>query len=127
MFGCCNRATASASVRNRAKRVGVSQLLGLDQLQGDEPIELYLAGLEHDAHAAAAQFAENFVAGNGRRLLGRWPRREPEVKRGPGLDRAVAGAEAELVPPQPDGRRRRRERVAEMRDRGPQGPETRRG
>ena len=39
----------------------VGQLAGLDHLQGHQPVELHLPGLEHDAHASFGDFAEQLV------------------------------------------------------------------
>ena len=64
MLGCWNRATASASARNRPDRPGHGVVPGLDHLEGDQPIERELPGLVHHAHPAPAQLAEDPVAGN---------------------------------------------------------------
>ena len=64
MLGCCKRATASASVRKRASSVGAGVAAGQDHLEGDDAVEPELAGLVDDAHAAAAQLAQDLVAGD---------------------------------------------------------------
>ena len=45
-------------------RLGPGVVAGQDHLQGDEAVEPDLAGLVDDAHAAAAQLAEDLVAGD---------------------------------------------------------------
>ena len=83
MFGCCRRATASASAESGpVLRAGGRRE---DHLEGHQAFEPDLAGLVDDAHAAAAQFAENFIARHGGPILrgsGRSDRRG--VSRGPG-------------------------------------------
>ena len=65
MFGCCSRATASASARKRAGRLGAGVRAGQDHLQGARArLSRTCAGLVDDAHAAAAQLAEDLVAGD---------------------------------------------------------------
>ena len=67
MFGCCSRATASASLRKRAQLVRPGVAAGQDHLQGHDPVQLQVPRLVDDAHAAPAQLAQDLVAGDGRR------------------------------------------------------------
>ena len=62
-----------------------------DHLEGDDAVELELAGLVDDAHAAAAQLAKDLIAGHLRRVAagaGRWRRRT--VGWSPGKESAAA-------------------------------------
>jgi hypothetical protein len=54
---------------------------GEDHLQGDDAVELELAGPLDDAHAAAAQLSEDLVAGDGR-AAGRGRRRAEDLLHG---------------------------------------------
>ena len=66
MLGCCSRATASASTRKRARSCGAGVGAGQDHLEGDEAVRADLPGLVDDAHAAAAQLAQDLIAWRGR-------------------------------------------------------------
>ena len=79
MLGCCNRATASASVWKRCARLGGRMRAAQDHLQGDDAVELDLPGLVDNAHSAAVQLAEDFVTRDGRLIRAR--RRGPEAGR----------------------------------------------
>ena len=61
--GAASRATASASVRNRASWPSAGVRAGQDHLQGDQAVQAELPGLVDDAHAAPAELAEDLVAG----------------------------------------------------------------
>ena len=49
-------------VRKRASSRGAGVAAGQDHLEGDEAVEADLPGLVDDAHAAAAELAEDLVA-----------------------------------------------------------------
>ena len=82
---------------NRARAIGAGVGAGQDHLEGDQTIQVDLAGLVNDPHAAAAQLLEDLVAGDGRP-----PGRSPVSRRGRvgrfehagrrrGIDRAAGG------------------------------------
>ena len=88
-----------------SQRIRIAQFVGVNHLQGDESVEPNLSGLEDDAHSAPPQLAENVVPRHGRDgLLRRGRRREFNIERGGALDRTLAGAQNEFVPPQANGR-----------------------
>ena len=62
MFGCCSRAAASASARNRASSIGARELAAQDHLQATMRLRLTCRHLEDDAHAATAKLAKDFIA-----------------------------------------------------------------
>ena len=66
MCGCASRATASASVRKRARSPGPRLGPAQDHLQRHHPAAGHLPGLVDHPHAAAAQGAEDLVAGDDR-------------------------------------------------------------
>ena len=62
MFGCCKRATASASAEAR-QFTGAGVFSGQNHLESHQPFELEMPGLIDDTHAAATQFAQLSVTG----------------------------------------------------------------
>ncbi len=67
--------------------VGVGESAAEDHLQGDGAVEADVAGLEDDAHAAAADLLDEFVVGEA--VEGE----AADVRDGPGLGAELAGAE----------------------------------
>jgi hypothetical protein len=84
------------------QRFGVGQIARQDHFQGDEPVELDLPGLVDDAHAAAAQLAEDLITANDRDRMDRLGGEHP-VEAGR-LDRPLAGARGHVRAPEADGR-----------------------
>ena len=78
MFGCCRRATASASARKRGSSSDSASAPSRQHLQGDQALELYLAGLVDDTHAAATQLLQDLVPGHNWQV---WPRHGPIIGR----------------------------------------------
>ena len=120
--GCCSRATASASARKRARSLGVAAAPARIIFRATDPVAAgRCAGLVDDAHAAAAELAEDLVprrarpavAGGGRapsaggRAAGacsRAPRARgapPPIGAGTRAGRLVRGAAARVAQPPP--------------------------
>ena len=73
MFGWLSRASTRPSRVNRSANAGSAASDCRQNLQGDEAIELRLAGLEDDAHAALAdEFEDLQLRKRGRQFLMRW-------------------------------------------------------
>ena len=99
MLGWWSRATASASIRNRAEVARAGVAAAADHLQGDQAVQAALPGLVDDAHAAPAELAEDLVAGQfrqrdyGRRnvVIARLPGRSGGGERGDRSERKLGG------------------------------------
>ena len=59
MFGCCSRAIAWASSRNRRRASGERCGPAEDHLQGDRPVQFAVSGAVDDPHGPAAQLAQD--------------------------------------------------------------------
>ena len=64
MLGWRSRATASASIENRAKWSGARLAAAADHLQGDQAVQPQLPGLVDDPHAPLAESFHDLVTGD---------------------------------------------------------------